>query len=107
MKTTTNPKTAKRAEIRPRVWPVPGHRPGPRRHLDGRNIWFARGEKLAAIDLCSGELVRQLDIAADAGTAFDGKHLWQIAKTGSRRWTQDGPRPGQAFPRRHKAATRA
>jgi len=24
--------------------------------------------------------VRELDVAADAGTAFDGKHLWQIAE---------------------------
>ena len=80
MKTTTNPKTAKRAEIVREYGPFPGidHVHGVT--WDGRNIWFARGEKLAAIDPASGELVRQLDVAADAGTAFDGKHLWQIAE---------------------------
>ena len=80
MKTTTNPKTAKRAEIVREYGPFPGIEHVHGVTWDGRNIWFARGEKLAAIDPASGELVRQLDVAADAGTAFDGKHLWQIAE---------------------------
>ena len=80
MKTTINPKTAKRAEIVREYGPFPGIEHVHGVTWDGRNIWFARGEKLAAIDPGSGELVRQLDVAADAGTAFDGKHLWQIAE---------------------------
>src|SRR5207253_736450 len=45
MKTTTNPKTAKRAEIVREYGPFPGidHVHGVT--WDGRNIWFARGEK--------------------------------------------------------------
>jgi glutamine cyclotransferase len=47
---------------------------------DGKNIWFAGGEKLVAIDPDNGSPVRTLDVAAHAGTAFDGKHLYQIAE---------------------------
>ncbi|MGC3873947.1 glutamine cyclotransferase [Halomonas sp. GXIMD04776] len=46
---------------------------------DGRHIWFATDGKLTALDPASGELLRSLDVAADAGTAFDGRHLFQIA----------------------------
>jgi glutamine cyclotransferase len=46
---------------------------------DGRHVWFAAGEALAAFDPASGTKVRSIDVAADAGTAFDGKHLFQIA----------------------------
>ena len=46
---------------------------------DGRNVWFASGDKLTALDPASGQAVRSLDVAARAGTAFDGKHLFQIA----------------------------
>src|SRR5437870_7391085 len=85
MKTTTNPKTAKRAEIVREYGPFPGIEQVHGVTWDGRNIWFARGEKLAAIDPASGVLVRQLDVAADAGTAFDGRHLWQIAEDRARK----------------------
>src|SRR6476660_2036007 len=47
---------------------------------DGRNVWFASGDKLNALDPASGKTVRAIDVAAHAGTAFDGKHLWQIAE---------------------------
>jgi glutamine cyclotransferase len=47
---------------------------------DGEHVWFASGEKLHAIDPASGEAVRAIDVAAHAGTAFDGKHLFQIAE---------------------------
>jgi glutamine cyclotransferase len=47
---------------------------------DGRHVWFASGEKLNALDPDSGEIVRSLNVPADAGTAFDGKHLFQIAE---------------------------
>ena len=47
--------------------------------FDGRNVWFASGEKLNALDPENGKIVRSLDVAAHAGTAFDGTHLFQIA----------------------------
>jgi len=46
---------------------------------DGRNVWFAVGATLKALDPQSGEVLRTMDIAALAGTAFDGEHLFQIA----------------------------
>ena len=46
---------------------------------DGRNVWFAVGDKLNAFDPVSSETVRSIDVAADAGTAFDGRYLFQIA----------------------------
>ncbi|MGK6316548.1 Vgb family protein [Neorhizobium sp. DT-125] len=48
--------------------------------FDGRNVWFAAGNKLNAFDPASGKTVRSIDVAADAGTAFDGRHLFQIAE---------------------------
>lgn len=47
---------------------------------DGRNVWFASGDRLNALDPESGQTVRSLDVPAHAGTAFDGKHLYQIAE---------------------------
>jgi glutamine cyclotransferase len=46
---------------------------------DGRQVWFAAGDKLIALDPTSGKTPRSIDVAAHAGTAFDGKHLFQIA----------------------------
>ena len=48
--------------------------------FDGKQGWFASGDKLNALDLDSGAVVRSLDVTAHAGTAFDGKHLYQIAE---------------------------
>lgn len=47
--------------------------------FDGERIWLATGAVLHALDPDSGQLVRQLQIACDAGTAFDGRLLYQIA----------------------------
>jgi glutamine cyclotransferase len=47
---------------------------------DGRNVWAATGGKLIAFDPESGKPTRTLDLACDAGTAFDGKYLYQIAE---------------------------
>ena len=46
---------------------------------DGRNVWFASGDRLNAVDPESGKIERSIDVAAHAGTAFDGQHLFQIA----------------------------
>jgi glutamine cyclotransferase len=47
---------------------------------DGHRVWAATGAKLIAFDPESGEPTRTLDRACDAGTAFDGKYLYQIAE---------------------------
>src|SRR5882672_6283656 len=47
---------------------------------DGRNVWFAAGGKLNALDPDGGKMLRSIDVAADAGTAFDGEHLFQLAE---------------------------
>jgi glutamine cyclotransferase len=46
---------------------------------DGKQVWFASGDKLNAFDPKSGKMARSIDVAAHAGTAFDGKNLFQIA----------------------------
>jgi glutamine cyclotransferase len=47
---------------------------------DGKNVWFATGDALKALDPASGKTVRSIDAPSHAGTAFDGKHLFQIAE---------------------------
>jgi glutamine cyclotransferase len=46
---------------------------------DGTHVWFASGDRLNAVDVESGTLVRTIAVPADAGTAFDGRYLFQIA----------------------------
>jgi glutamine cyclotransferase len=68
------------AEILHEYGPFPG---ADRVHgvtYDGRRVWFASGDKLNAFDPASEKTERSLDVAAHAGTAFDGKHLFQIAE---------------------------
>jgi glutamine cyclotransferase len=47
---------------------------------DGHRVWAATGDKLVAFDPASGETARTLDRPCHAGTAFDGKYLYQIAE---------------------------
>ena len=47
---------------------------------DGRRVWAATGARLVAFDPASGEPTRTLERACDAGTAFDGTYLYQIAE---------------------------
>jgi glutamine cyclotransferase len=47
---------------------------------DGERVWAATGERLIAFDTASGKPTRALDCACDAGTAFDGKYLYQIVE---------------------------
>ncbi|MEI2416990.1 glutamine cyclotransferase [Orrella sp. JC864] len=46
---------------------------------DGRQVWFATGDKLCALDPASATVQRSLPLTANAGTACDGAHLFQIA----------------------------
>ena len=48
---------------------------------DGSRVWAATGAKLVAFDPASGETSQTLDVPCDAGTAFDGKYLYQIAES--------------------------
>jgi streptogramin lyase len=47
---------------------------------DGQAVWFAAGDSMRAFDPASGEELRAIDVPAHAGTAFDGKYLYQIAE---------------------------
>jgi len=47
---------------------------------DGKQVWFASGDKLNALDPASGKTLRSIEVAAHAGTAFDGEHLFQISE---------------------------
>ncbi|MDH5823248.1 glutamine cyclotransferase [Luteimonas sp. RD2P54] len=47
---------------------------------DGQRVWAATGAALVAFDPDSGETVRSFARPSDAGTAFDGTHLYQIAE---------------------------
>jgi len=48
---------------------------------DGRRVWAATGARLVGFDPEGREPQRTLEHACDAGTAFDGTHLWQIAES--------------------------
>jgi len=45
---------------------------------DGQHVWFAVGDKLNALDPTSATMLRSIDVAAQAGTACYGQHLFQI-----------------------------
>lgn len=72
-------KTSK-AEVVRKYGPFPGGEPVHGVTFDGRQVWFASGERINALDPETGEIVRSIDVAAHAGTAFDGRHLYQIAE---------------------------
>ena len=69
-----------RAEIVREYGPFPGVDNVAGVTYDGRQVWFASGDKLNALDPASGNTVRSIDVVAHAGTAFDGEHLFQIAE---------------------------
>ena len=82
MKTTRNsPNKGKTqpAEVLREYGPFPGIEKVHGVTFDGTNVWFARGESLVAVDSKSGKIDRELAVTADAGTAYDGKYLWQLA----------------------------
>lgn len=69
-----------KAEIVQEYGPFPG---ADRVHgvsYDGQHVWFASGDKLNAVDPSSGKMLRSINVAAHAGTAFDGRYLFQIAE---------------------------
>jgi glutamine cyclotransferase len=68
------------AEIIREYGPFPGTEKVNGVTYDGRQVWFASGDKLNAFDPSSGKTLRSIDVAAHAGTAFDGQYLFQIAE---------------------------
>lgn len=48
--------------------------------FDGERVWAATGARLIAFDPDSGVLTGALERSCDAGTAFDGTYLYQIAE---------------------------
>jgi len=68
------------AEIVREYGPFPGAEHVHGVTYDGRNVWFASGDKLHALDPASGETLRSLDVAAHGGTAFDGRNLFQLVE---------------------------
>ncbi len=89
---TTPKRKPRQAEILREYGPYPGMDRIHGVSFDGAHVWFARGESLVALDPQSGALVRELAVAADAGTAFDGEYLWQLADD---RIQKVDPRTGQ------------
>ena len=47
---------------------------------DGTHVWAATGERLLGIEPGSGSIARTLAVACDAGSAFDGTWLYQVAE---------------------------
>ncbi len=68
-----------KAEIVREYGPFPGHDNVHGVSYDGRQVWFATGGTLNALDPAEGTIKRSIDVAAHAGTAFDGEHLFQLA----------------------------
>lgn len=68
------------AEIVREYGPYPGIEKVGGVTYDGKQVWFAVGERIASLDPESGQTQRSIDIAAHAGTAFDGRHLFQISE---------------------------
>ena len=69
-----------KAEILREYGPFPGTEHVHGVTHDGRNVWFAAGDKLLALDPESGKIRQSIAAAADAGTAFDGQYLYQLAE---------------------------
>ncbi|HSW15857.1 MAG TPA: hypothetical protein VLJ86_01420 [Ramlibacter sp.] len=72
---------ARTAEIVREYGPFEGAPPVHGVTHDGQRVWAATGARLLAFDAATGEPVRTLERACDAGTAFDGTHLYQIAES--------------------------
>jgi streptogramin lyase len=72
---------ARRAEIVREYGPFPGADKVHGVSFEGGRVWAATGAALIAFDPASGEPTRTLARAGDAGTAFDGKYLYQIAES--------------------------
>jgi glutamine cyclotransferase len=69
---------AEAAEILREYGPYPGVKDVHGVTFDGTNVWFATGESLCAVAPSTGALVRSITMRARAGSAFDGRYLYQL-----------------------------
>lgn len=67
------------AEVIREYGPFPGGGPVHGVTWDGARVWFATDEALWALDPVSGDRVRSIPLACDAGTAYDGRYLYQLS----------------------------
>ena len=58
---------------------------------DGEQVWFATTDKLHALDPDSGHLLRSLDVAGHAGTAFDGRSPRTASRKSTRALANSSP----------------
>lgn len=72
--------TTSKAEILREYGPFPGVEQVHGVTYDGKNVWFASGEKVNTLDPDDGRMLHAIDLSAHAGTAYDGRHLFQIAE---------------------------
>lgn len=79
------------AEIAIEYGPFPGVEAVHGVSYDGEQVWFAAGDTLRSFDPTTGKELRSLKVAAHAGTAFDGKYLFQLG-TAFKRWTRKAVR---------------
>jgi len=77
--TTPSSSTRRRAVVVREYGPFPVERVHGVTH-DGTRVWFARGKKLVAVNSETGAIEREIEVPADAGSAFDGEHLYQIGE---------------------------
>jgi glutamine cyclotransferase len=68
------------AEIIREYGPFPGVESVHGVTYDGDSVWFASGDSLTAFDPATQQPRRAISVAAHAGTAFDGRHIYQIAE---------------------------
>jgi outer membrane protein assembly factor BamB len=73
----TRPLAAK-AEVLREYGPFPEAEQAHGVTFDGTLTWFATGTHLQSFDPTTGEAGSRLPVAADAGTAFDGRHFFQL-----------------------------
>lgn len=67
------------AEIVREYGPFEGHNIAGITH-DGERVWAATGSALVAFDPASGDTRQRIERPCDAGTAFDGRYLYQLAE---------------------------
>ena len=77
MSKPASPRAAK-AEIVREYGPFPDAEDVAGVTFDGERAWFAAGTHLQAFDPATGDAGSRLTVAADAGTAFDGRHFYQL-----------------------------
>jgi hypothetical protein len=78
MKNETKKIQKHRAQILKEVVPVAGRKV----HgvtFDGKLVWYASDDEMIGFDPAEERVSKRLPVAADAGTAWDGEHLYQLA----------------------------